>query len=169
MTDTAGTFFRALRKLTLGKFLRLCAMFLPHPLFGILSFLATVKAFALAKKYFPETHSKSGIGNAFRHALWTSLIMSYCCKISSPKKAMDWCIKLTTMHEDLFPNNPLERKMDIHNNEVGMRLFQSMLPGIHRQFFETSFFLDVLFEKTKTAKILSDINTDYGDDLVYLK
>ena len=60
-------------------------------------------------------------------------------------------------------------KMDLHNNKVGMDLFMELLPGIHRQFFETNFFVDQLFEKTKTAKVLKNLNDEFGNELVYLK
>lgn len=76
---------------------------------------------------------------------------------------------MTDLHEELFPNEPLEKKMDLHNNKVGMDLFMDLLPGIHRQFFETNFFVEKLFVKTKTAKILTSLEDDFGSDLVYLK
>ena len=76
---------------------------------------------------------------------------------------------MTDLHEELFPNEPLEKKMDLHNNKVGMDLFMELLLGIHRQFFETNFFVEKLFVKTKTAKILTDLKDDFGSDLVYLK
>ena len=142
---------------------------LPHPLFSIMGFYAILRSFSLAQKHFPKTHSNNGIGNAFRHSLWNCLILMYCCKISSPKKALDYCKKMTDLHEELFPNEPLETKMDLHNNQVGINLFMELLPGIHRQFFETSFFVEKLMQKTKTAKILEKLEDDFGDELVYLK
>lgn len=142
---------------------------LPHPLFSIMGFYAILRSFSLAQKHFPKTHSNNGIGNAFRHSLWNCLILMYCCKISSPQKALDFCKKMTDLHEELFPNEPLETKMDLHNNQVGIDLFMELLPGIHRQFFETSFFVEKLMQKTKTAKILEKLEDDFGDELVYLK
>ncbi len=142
---------------------------LPHPLFSIMGFFAILRSFSLAQKHFPKTHSNNGIGNAFRHSLWNCLILMYCCKISSPQKALDYCKKMTDLHEELFPNEPLETKMDLHNNQVGINLFMELLPGIHRQFFETSFFVEKLMQKTKTAKILEKLEDDFGDELVYLK
>ena len=59
--------------------------------------------------------------------------------------------------------------MDLHNNEIGMQLFMELLPGIHRQFFESSFFIEKLLVKIKTAKILSDPGGDYSGNLGYLK
>jgi hypothetical protein len=37
--------------------------------------------------------------------------------------------------------------MDLHNNAIGIQFFESLLPGIHRQFFETSFFINGLSKK----------------------
>lgn len=166
---TTGIIINALRTLTFSKILKLLKLTLPHPLFTVLSFYATIKSFTLAQKYFPETHSNNGVGNAFRHALWTCLILMYCCKISSPKKALTFCKRMTDLHEELFPNQPLETKMDLHNNQVGISLFMKILEGVHRQFFETSFFVDVLKEKTKSAKILNG-SANYSEEvLVYLE
>lgn len=161
--------FNTLRTLSFKKLLRLLKLVVPHPLLAILGIYATVKSFTLAEKFFPKTSATNGIGNAFRHALWSALIMMYCCKISSPQKALKFCKEMTDLHEELFPNEPLEKKMDLHNNQVGMNLFMEMLPGIHRQFFEKKFIIDRLFEKIKTAKILTNLEENHGDHLVYLE
>ncbi len=165
---TAVILINALRTLSFTKIVKILRLTVPHPLFTILGFFATVKSFAIAQKYFPETSSSNGIGNAFRHALWTCLIMMYCCKISSPEKARDFCKRMTDLHEELFPNEPLETKMDLHNNQLGIDLFMEMLKGIHRQFFETNFFVEKLFEKTKSAKILENPDDIFSRELVYL-
>ena len=161
--------FNTLITLSFKKLLRLLKLVVPHPLLAILGIYATVKSFTLAEKFFPKTSATNGIGNAFRHALWSALIMMYCCKISSPQKALKFCKEMTDLHEELFPNEPLEKKMDLHNNQVGMNLFMEMLPGIHRQFFEKKFIIDRLFEKIKTAKILTNLEEDHGNHLVYLE
>lgn len=142
---------------------------LPHPIFAIVSLYATFKAFTIAKKHFPKTNSSDGIGNAFRHAFWTCLILMYCSKISSPEKSIKWCQKITDLHEELFPNEPLQKQMDLHNNKVGIDLFTELLPTIHRQFFETSFFVDALFKKVKTAQILTKNEEVDEIELVYLE
>lgn len=160
--------FNALGSLSFTKIMKLLRLTLPHPLFSILGFYATLKSFSLAQKHFPKSHSNNGVGNAFRHSLWTCLIMMYCCKISSPKKAQDYCKKMTDLHEELFPNKPLETKMDLHNNQVGLDYFMELLPGVHRQFFETSFFVKGLIEKTKTAKVLKNLDDEFAGELVYL-
>ena len=160
--------FNTLITLSFKKLLRLLKLVVPHPLLAILGIYATVKSFTLAEKFFPKTSATNGIGNAFRHALWSALIMMYCCKISSPQKALKFCKEMTDLHEELFPNEPLEKKMDLHNNQVGINLFMEMLPCIHRQFFEKKFIIDRLFEKLKTAKVLTDLKENHNDDLVYL-
>ena len=157
-----------LRSLSLHKIVKLLKLTLPHPLFSILGFYATLKSFSLAQKHFPKTHANNGVGNAFRHSLWTCLIMMYCCKISSPKKALAYCKAMTDLHEELFPNKPLETKMDLHNNKVGMDYFMKMLTGIHRQFFEIGFFVEELKNKTKSAKILKNLDDEFPEELVYL-
>ena len=161
--------FNTLRTLSFKKLLRLLKLIVPHPLLAILGIYATVKSFTLAEKFFPKTSATNGIGNAFRHALWSALIMMYCCKISSPQKALKFCKEMTDLHEALFPNESLEKKMDLHNNQVGINLFMEMLPGIHRQFFEKKFIIDRLFEMLKTAKILTSLEENHGDHLVYLE
>ncbi|EJL70893.1 hypothetical protein PMI13_02609 [Chryseobacterium populi] len=150
------------------KIRRLLSLVIPHPLFSLLSFYATMQAFAIAQKHFPDTASNNGIGNAFRHALWCAFIMIYCCKVSSPEKALDFCKRITDMHEELFPNQPLETKMDLHNNKIGMDYFMELLPGIHRQFFEKGFFIDALIKKMDDAKVLKNLDDDFEGYLVYL-
>lgn len=161
--------YNSLKSLSLRKLGRLFVFAISHPLFIVLSFIATIIAYKDAQKLYPETASNNGRGNAFRHAYWCCLILMYCCKISSPKKALVFCKKMTDMHEDLFPNLPLETKMDLHNNQFGMKFFEDMLPGIHRQFFECNFFIDELMKKTKEAVILKDVNQSLGNHLVYLE
>ncbi len=76
---------------------------------------------------------------------------------------------MTDLHEELFPNKPLEKKMDLHNNKIGMDYFMKILPGVHRQFFETGFFVEELINKTKDAKILRNLDDDFDGFLVYLE
>lgn len=161
--------FQSLMGLSFRKIIALFRLVFRHPLFSILGFYATVKAYQIAKKHYPETNSTNGIGNAFRHALWCCLIPMYCSKISSPQKALNYCKKMTDLHEELFPNKLLERKMDLHNNKVGISIFEEMLKGIHRQFFEKQFFIDKIKQKLETAQILKNVDECYGNELIYLE
>ena len=161
--------YKSLKSLSFNKILRLSKLTLIHPILSILAFYATLQSFSIAQKEYPKTASNNGKGNAFRHALWTCLIMMYCCKVSSPQKAYDYCKRMTDMHEELFPNEPLEKMMDLHNNQIGLDYFMSILPGIHRQFFEKNFFIDTLKQKTKDAIILESLDQELDNRLVYLK
>lgn len=76
---------------------------------------------------------------------------------------------MTDLHEELFPNEALQTKMDLHNNKIGMDFFMELLKGVHRQFFETSFFIEKLKEKTKKAKVLKNLNDNFEGSLVYLE
>jgi len=165
---TLKIIFSTLSTLSFGKLMKLLRLLVPHPLFSLMGLYATIQTFAITQKHFPKTHGSNGPGNAFRHALWSCLIMMYCSKISSPEKALDYCRRMTDLHEELFPNKPLETKMDLHNNQVGREFFLEMLPGIHRQFFEKNFFVGPLLEKTKKAQRLLDLEDDFPGELVYL-
>ena len=161
--------FNALKSLSLKKLWRLFVFAISHPLFITLGFIATIIAFKDAQKLYPKSASNNGRGNAFRHSYWCCLILMYCCKISSPKKSLAFCKQMTDMHEELFPNLPLETKMDLHNNAFGIRFFEDMLPGVHRQFFERNFFIEELKKKTAEAVVLKDVNQELGNYLVYLE
>ncbi|MBF5027532.1 DUF6973 domain-containing protein [Planobacterium oryzisoli] len=169
MRSALSVVVSSLRSLSLKKILKLLSLALSHPLFTLLSLYATLRTFSIAKRYFPYTNSTSGVGNAFRHALWCCLILMYCSKISSPEKARRYCKKFTDLHEELFPNEPLEKKMDLHNNSVGIHLYFELLEGVHRQFFETGFFIEHLLIKCRSAQILDSDHTPEASQLVYLR
>ena len=147
------TIFKAILQLDFKRLTRLLGLLLRHPLFAFLTLIATLRTFKITNKKFPE----NGRGNAFRHALWSCLIMMYCCKISSPQKSLKWCKQITDLYEELFVNEEIARAMDLHNNQIGMDLFMTMLEGIHRQFFETLFFMEPLYKKSQEAKLISSI------------
>lgn len=135
----------------------LLELLLKHPLFAVMTFVATLKTFKISEKKYPKTHHYNGRGNAFRHTLWCCLIMMYCCKISSPQKSLKWCKEITDLHENLFINDVLLRAMDLHNNQIGMDIFMEKLKGIHRQFFETLFFTDEVYLLSQNALLISSV------------
>ncbi len=165
---TPKLIFNVLKSLSLNNLLKLFFTGFSHPIFSVLTFFATYKTYRISEKLFPKTHGLHGAGNAFRHALWNSLIMMYCCKVSSPKKALIWAEKITQMHEDLFPNEPLQRKMDLHNNKVGRDYFIQLLPTTHRQFFETSFFVEKLLALTQEIKTIKSVDETFGFELIMI-
>ena len=163
-------FFSTLSSLTFSKLLKVFWLGISHPLFTYLYTYASFKAFVKAKELYPETSSTNGKGNAFRHAYWCCLIMMYFCKISSPKKSARWCKKYTDFHEDLFPNKPLETKMDKHNNSIGIDYFLELLSGTHRQFFESTFFIKGLQSKVEHAIMIKSLDEKFDESqLIYLE
>ena len=119
--------------------------FIRHPLFALATFFATVKTYKIAEKEFPGIHGKHNKPNAFRHALWNALISKACSRYSKNyDKIISWAKDVTDWHEELFVNDPLSRAMDLHNNEIGRRLFKSN---------------SELSIKELTEKLLKDLNT----------
>lgn len=95
-----------------------------YPLYVYPTLKATSKSFIEAKKEFPETHGKKGKGNAFRHAYWNTLVCYECFKWKEDRRRIvSWVNAITDKHEQLFPNDPLDRRMDLHNNKIGVNFF----------------------------------------------
>lgn len=161
--------FLALKRLTLPKLWQAVGLVFRHPFFFMMALYATGKTWNIAQKKFPKTHGREGLGNAFRHALWTALLASYGSKISSPKKAVDFAQKLTDLHENLLPNSPLATAMDLQNNRVGLRIYQELIFVIHRQFIETSFVVEALEKKLPAARKIQNLSEAAGSELVYLE
>ena len=114
-------FIRRIKPAQLWKLCLLCAANLTKvwP-----TWRATNKSVAYATKHFGKQHQYNNPANAFRHALWSYLIAVNCLKQDQQKdEIIRWTIKITDMHEDLFPNKPLARAMDIHNNHLGVHYF----------------------------------------------
>ncbi|MBF2799103.1 hypothetical protein INT81_09880 [Riemerella anatipestifer] len=160
-------FLSAFRQLSFLKILQVLGLFIRQPLF-FFGCLCESKGISYRSEKYPLTAGTNGKGNAFRHAFWNCLVLMYCCKVSSPQKALAFCETFTNLHEELFPNQPLEKAMDLHNNKVGRDYFMSLLKGIHRQFFETSFFVEELKVKANNARLITRLEDDFGDGLVYV-
>lgn len=100
--------------------------FIGNPLLIGPTFKATKRTIGICNTLFGKAHHEDNISNAFRHALWNFLICKRCLRrLGSEEKAMAWSKKITDLHENLFPNSELARKMDLHNNRVGRILFSA--------------------------------------------
>lgn len=97
------------------------------------------------------------------------MIANYCAKITSPEKAMNFSKKVTDLHEELFPNRPIERAMDLHNNQIGLMVFQRILNSVHRQFIEIQFLIDEIQVMMHTAKHVTHLEEIKGNELVYIE
>ena len=93
-------------------------LFLKKPLFVYPTLKATVTSYKISQKEFPKTHYLNGKANAFRHALWNIIICNECNKwVINIEKAVSWAKTITDWHEELSPNKPLDKAMDLHNNK----------------------------------------------------
>lgn len=117
-----------IKSLDLGQFMLLSRAFITKPRYIIPTFKATKKAVEICDVSFGKKHHEDNPTNAFRHALWNFLISEKCYRVSgSLEKTMLWTQKITDLHENLFPNNPLAKEMDLHNNLVGREIFKAHL------------------------------------------
>lgn len=90
----------------------------------ILTLKASILCLKICNKEYGKTHYKNNKANAFRHALWNILIIKKCNHYNNNiKKCIAWTKTITDWHETFSVNKDLERKMDIHNNEVGRNFY----------------------------------------------
>ncbi|WP_073177888.1 DUF6973 domain-containing protein [Cruoricaptor ignavus] len=124
---------------------------LSRPAFALLSGFAFIKTKITAEKTWRGSRRSSAF-RAYENALLGSLVMMYCCKISSPRKSAAWARRIAELTEQVFTKNPSAQEINLHNINVGVSHFFELLPGVHRQFFETSFFVPGLLSKIKNAE-----------------
>lgn len=99
--------------------------FFGQPLLFTGAVAATSKCISICNRLFGNAHHQNNRTNAFRHALWNMLLMRNAMKMGSTVTAAGtWAEKITTWHEDLSPNAPLARAMDLHNNKTGRALYR---------------------------------------------
>lgn len=116
-----------LGELEFSKLWRLAWIGLKNPLLVLPTHKATMRTMDICDRIFGDTHNADNKANAFRHALWNIMIARRTLKfLKSEDKAISWTKKITTLHEILMPNNPLEREMDLHNNGIGRKFFRKL-------------------------------------------
>ena len=98
----------------------------PHLLWG--TGMATVQATIISsEKCQGSSNMGNGIGNAYKHALWSALIAQKTkWAFRDYKDAIVWAKKITDLHEICFPNVPEENKMDLGNNTKGLELYKEL-------------------------------------------
>ena len=144
--------WEVLRSFNIKQLWSLSKLCLRNPLKMWPSWKATKKSVAYATTYYGKLHQQNNPANAFRHAVWNFLIARNCMK--DPSELADvliWTDKITALHEDLFPNDPLARAMDLHNNEVGRMLFKKH----HSKTEEEA--VQLMRSMTKTSRMISDL------------
>lgn len=120
----------------------------------------------IAQKEYGSKHHLSNPANAFRHALWVILIIRKCLKWKLDEvKVKVWAKKFTDWHEEFSPNEALEHAMDLHNNKMGIALFEEVKDNNEAEiilFLKQKAFEAVKIEKTEEVEKLKN-------DLVYIQ
>ncbi|MCB9202978.1 MAG: hypothetical protein H6604_08040 [Flavobacteriales bacterium] len=140
-----------------NRFWKLFFVILKNPKYILGTFLATWYALVTAQKYFYNTHSKDGKGNAFRHALWNMFILYYSSKSNSLIDSLLWTKFITAQHEIIFGGNQLQNSMDLHNNEFGRTLFLKLFIKSRGE-MNKEYIINQLLEYTHNSLIVNSIN-----------
>ncbi len=154
-----------LQRLSLREFFQLTGLMLRNPLFIVPTLKATKVTIEICKTMYRDTHHLHGQANAFRHALWNVLICRKTFKITkNVDKSIIWSKKVTNLHEELAPNKPLEKAMDLHNNKIGRMFFKTLKDSSED---EIIVFLQERAQNGKKIIQIEDI-LDHQSHLVYL-
>ena len=157
---------KIIKGLNFKQLLSLFGWFLKHPFYMICTVNATVLTFKISQKEFPNIHGLHNKANAFRHALWNLLIARNCHKIDrNIESVLIWTKQITDWHEDFSPNEELMKIMDLHNNEIGRRMYESM------QNKKEAVMKDELMKKLSDAVLVFSVDeiNRIKDELVYLE
>lgn len=159
------TLVQVIKAISFKSLPSLVGLALYYPLFVIPTLQATRKTVKIAQREYGNAHKGNTKANAFRHALWNVLIAKHCLKWKNNKdKVVQWTEKITTKHEDLAPNPPLERAMDLHNNHMGQRWSEALLE------VSEHIIIDKLKQHAENARKVSIVNeiTNEQEQLVYI-
>ncbi|MGY5845891.1 DUF6973 domain-containing protein [Salegentibacter sp. HM20] len=119
-----------LRDMSPRELFELSRVCFKQPKFIYPTFQATRESLKLCDNAFGKAHHGNNPTNAFRHAYWNYLIAKKCFAIcNSEETAISWAKRITDLHEELAPNAPLERAVDLHNNEIGRQVFLNQKSG----------------------------------------
>ena len=160
------TIWTIIKRFRYRQLWQLFLLSIKYPLYVYPTLKATSQSFLRAKHEFPEDHGKQGKANAYRHAVWNSLICFECHKWRKDRRRIiAWARLITDKHEQLSPNDPLDTAMDLHNNKIGRNLF------ISSTFTSIDEISDVVKEKLKTAKKIAQLEDtrQFPLDMVYIQ
>ncbi|MAZ26732.1 MAG: hypothetical protein CL868_06600 [Cytophagaceae bacterium] len=139
-----------LKTMNLSQLLKLAKVFIQRPQYINLTLKASRKAMTIASREYGKKHYGNNPANAFRHALWVTLIaQGVYRKKKDLAAAKNWAKKVTDLHEDIAVNKPLERAMDLHNNKIGLLYFDAIFDKNEQ---ETVDFLKKITEKAQKIK-----------------
>jgi hypothetical protein len=120
------TLWKRLLKLSPGTLWKLFLLLARRPLLIAPTIGATRKTFRVTSQIYGKAQGASGPANAFRHGCWNVLLAARCYAITHDVQAsVTWAKRVTDTHEQLIVNPEMDRLMDLHNNEVGRKVFLS--------------------------------------------
>ena len=113
-----------IKRLSFKEFINLFWILIKKPLYILPTIQATRQTIDICNELYHKEHHLTGKPNAFRHALWNILICKKIFKVSKNViTSVAWAKTITDLHEELAPNDLLDKTMDLHNNEYGRQLF----------------------------------------------
>jgi len=146
-----------LKRVSFKHILKGILLGLSRPFFILPTLKATKDCMKISTAHYGKLHYKNGPANAFRHALWNSMIAQRCFRWGKNKDiALDWAKKVTDWHEDAFPNKALAKTMDLHNNEVGRFIFKENIEKSEEEIIE-------ILQKMTTESIKIEEGADLSE------
>lgn len=160
------SFWKIIRGLNFKQLTSLFVKFLKHPLLMLSTIHATLLTFEISQEHFPGIHGKHNKANAFRHALWNIIIAKKCSIFSKNDSViLNWTQEITDWHEEFAPNQEIEKRMDLHNNSIGRKLYlQLSKSAVH----EIISFMKLQLNDAIHVKDVLEIKKDI-QQLVYLE
>ncbi|MFT5102527.1 MAG: hypothetical protein ACI86C_000167 [Candidatus Latescibacterota bacterium] len=154
-----------LKKIQFRELWRLTVLCVKHPLYVIPTINASKRCIAICNDLLGNTHHLHNPANAFRHAFWNVLIVSYCARRNKKTpRALAWAKRITDWHEEFSVNESLDRAMDLHNNKIGRLLAKDLFAQNEQKMIET---VKKSMKNTKKVTKLKEI-AQYKAQLVYL-
>lgn len=160
--------WKRIKSLNIKQLFLLVKTFSVNPQYFFPTHRATLKTVQICDRLFKKTHHKNNVTNAFRHALWNVLIAKKCfAKNNSVEKSAEWSKTITDLHEKMAPNDELEMTMDLHNNEMGRKLFAEK----QMQLKDEDSIIAILKENMGTAVKVSSIEEieNTKNEFVYIE
>lgn len=160
--------FGILKKLSANLTWKMIKALLSKPLLLLPTVWATIESILFSEWNFHESHGGRGAANAFRHAAWNLLIAKNASFFTSKRKAVIWAKYITDLHEEVFPNEPFDNQMDLHNNQIGREVFLDLT---NQNIKSKNKMIQYLVQKTESAVGLADekLMINYQDEMVYFK
>jgi len=157
--------WKRIKQLSALQLFRLATAMIQKPLLIWPTWKATVQTIKICDDLYGNAHHKNGKPNAFRHVLWNILICKKTMKIiKNDEKSIIWAEKITCLYEKVTKNDILDQRMDLHNNELGRKLFLIVLD---QKIEEIITFIQIKVKNAQKMTKKEQIE-DYKDTLVYI-